>query len=37
MLRHLTCQTPTRFVRVAWFSFMPNGDLSVGLASEIPC
>ncbi len=31
MLKHLTCQTPERFVRIAWISFQPGGDISVGL------
>jgi hypothetical protein len=31
LLKNLTCQTPSRFVRVAWVSFQPNNDISFGL------
>jgi hypothetical protein len=31
MRKHLTCQTPSRFVRVAWIALPPNGDVSFGL------
>lgn len=30
-LINLTCQTPTRFVRVAYLSLQPGGDVSFGL------
>jgi hypothetical protein len=31
MLKHLTCQAPNRFIRLAWLSLPPNGDVSFGL------
>jgi hypothetical protein len=34
MLKHLTCQTPSRFVRVAWIALPPNGDISFGLSDK---
>lgn len=34
VLHHLTCQTLTRFIRVAWISFQPNGDISFGLSDR---
>lgn len=34
MLSHITCQTPTRFIRVAWLSLQPKGDISFGLSDK---
>jgi len=34
MLKHLTCQTPARFIRLAWLSIQPNGDVSFGLSDK---
>lgn len=34
MLKHITCKTPKRFVRIAWVSLQPNGDISVGLSDR---
>ncbi len=32
--RHLCCRVPTRLVRVGYVSFMPNGDITVGLTDR---
>jgi hypothetical protein len=34
MLAYLTCQTPSRFVRTAWLSLQPKGDISFGLIDK---
>jgi hypothetical protein len=34
MLMNLTCQTQNRFVRIAWLSLQPKGDISFGLADK---
>jgi hypothetical protein len=34
MLSYLTCRTPKRFIRIAWISRQPKGDISFGISDK---